>query len=185
MKEKIELSHLNILNTDNHFSSSQNQNINNVNFHESEFYNTTTNMTIDNNIDIINKINGYNKTKVKNKKIKNNSISFFNRTATKMYDCFYSLLNHLYFLSEKNIKIQVRIVYGLLMLFLLSIIIYLKRRNSHIIVDSLTNKNYFLFYVNNIIKSQREIKNQFDEINNHDIIMAANEPLLFMRIYTE
>ena len=65
------------------------------------------------------------------------------------------------------------------------IIIFLKLYHVLNSINSLVDKKYFLFYINNIIDSQREIKTQFNELNNHDIVVIGNDPLLFLRIYTE
>lgn len=195
MKEKnIELSNLNSsTNPNNNFSFTQNQiqNGNKIIIQENESvcFNSMTNMTVDSNI-TNNKPrrftnSGYKKNKTKTDKSKNNSNPFHNKIRKKMHKCLYSLINFLYFLSEKNIRIQVGIVYSLLMIILILGIAYIKIATICNIIKTLTRKNYFLFYVNNIIDSQREIKMQLDEINNHDVIMASSEPLLFMRIYTE
>ena len=65
------------------------------------------------------------------------------------------------------------------------IIIFLKLYHVLNSINSLVDKKYFLFYINNIIDSQREIKTQFNELNNHDIVVIGNDPLLFLRIYTK
>ena len=103
----------------------------------------------------------------------------------KIYDCFFSFVKHLNILSERTISFQVGIVYTFLVVILSLGIAYIKALYIINIIDTLTNKNYFSFYAVNIIDSQREIKIHLDELNNHDIISASNEPLLFNRILTE
>ena len=196
MNEKnIELTSMNSPNTntsDRQFSFGQNMhesNNNNISEVESN-YNGTTNMTVD-----INSNNTNNKTRrytniEYNKKSKLKSMNAYNCSSLenickKLYICIFSLINHLDFLSERKISVQVVIVYSLLMIILILGIIFIKAIHITDIIRTLTNKNYFLFYVNNIIDSQREIKTQLDELNNHDIISVSNDPLLFMRIYTE
>ena len=123
-----------------------------------------------------------NKIKPKEKKSKCNC---FYRNMKKISECLKSFMNHLYCFTGKNIRLQVCITYSFLLIFMIIIIIYLKFVYILNSINSLSDKNYFLFYVNNIIDSQREIKVQLDEINNHDLISEVNEPLLFLRIYTE
>ena len=123
------------------------------------------------------------KHKTKLEKSRNNAYGI--NLRKKIYSCIHSFLNHLNFLNERTISFQVGIVYTFLMIILSLGIAYVKAFHFIEIIDSLVHKNYFTFYANNIIDSQREIKIQLDEINNHDIIAALNEPLIFNRILTE
>ena len=194
MNEKnIELSNLNSPNNNTlgNFSFSKNQDNNAMNTEENAIYSTPTNMTIDinnHNTQII-RARGFTtfdhnkKNKMKNKRTIN--LTSIKNLGKKLYTCIFVLLSHLNILSERKISVQVGIVYTLLMVILTMGIAYIKVIHIMEIINSLTNKNYFSFYVNNIIDSQREIKLQIDEINNHDIISTSNDPLLFYRIYTE
>ena len=103
----------------------------------------------------------------------------------KLKECLKSFLNLLYCLSGKKIKVQVCLIYSISMFLLITAIILLKLYHVLDDIDSLIDKKFFLLYINNIIDSQREIKVQFDEINNQDLISEVNGPLLFLRIYTE
>ena len=123
-----------------------------------------------------------NKNKPKEKKSKCNC---FYRNMNKIGECLKSFINHLYCFTGKNIRLQVGITYSFFLIIMTIIIIGLKFQHIFNTINSLSDKNYFLFYVNNVIDSQREIKVQLDEINNHDLISEVNEPLLFLRIYTE
>ena len=195
MNEKnIELSNLNSPNNNTlgnfSFSKNQTQENNAIITEENALYNTPSNMTIDiNNNTQITRARGFsnidhnkkNRTK-KERSINLNSIKNFGK---KLYICIFILLSHLNILSERKISVQVGIVYTLLMVILTMGVAYIKIIHIMDIINSLTNKNYFLFYVNNIIDSQREIKLQLDELNNHDIVSTSNDPLLFYRIYTE
>ena len=175
------------------FSQNKTQEMNNTNISdaESNYYNGTTHMSVDINTNIMNHPRGRfthiglnEKYKQKLDKLKEHTNSLKNFTK-KLYECIIYLINHLDFLSERNIGVQVGIVYTVLMILLSLGIAYLKVIHMIDIIDTITNKNYFSFYVNNIIDSQREIKVHFDELNNHDIISTSNDPLLFMKVYTE
>ena len=199
MKEKsIELSNINSspLNTDRNYSfgTKNLQQTNQTNISEGEtmtFFNNHTNMTSDTTMmsPEINRIRRYtsidyqkrSKSKSERKEVK----TYFKDLNKKIYNCFTSFKRHLDFLSERNINVQVGIVYSVLLIGLSLGIIYLKAKHINDILDTLTKKNYHSFYINNIIDSQREIKVQLDELNNHDIISLGNDPLLFMRLYTE
>ena len=111
--------------------------------------------------------------------------SCFFRNINKLKVCMKSFLNSLYCLSGKKIRVQVCLIYSISMFLLSTIIILLKLYHVLDSINSLADKKFFLLYVNNIIDSQREIKVQFDEINNNDLISEINGPLLFLRIYTE
>ena len=110
---------------------------------------------------------------------------FFTKNLKKLKENFKSFINSMYCLKGKNTRIQVCITYIIFLIIMALIIIFFKLHHVLNILNSLADKKYFLFYVNNIIDSQREIKVQLDELNNHDIIAVTNEPLLFLRIYTE
>ena len=110
---------------------------------------------------------------------------FFTKNLKKLKENFKSFINNMYCLKGKNTRIQVCVTYIIFLIIMALIIISFKLHHVLNIINSLADKKYFSFYVNNIIDSQREIKVQLDEINNHDIISATNEPLLFLRIYTE
>lgn len=198
MKEKnIELSNISSpFNTERNFSfATKNlQQTNHTNISEGEtmtFFNNQTNMTSDTTMmsPEINRTRRYtsidyhkrNKSKSERKEIK----TYFKDLNKKIYNCFTSFKSHLDFLSERNINVQVGIVYSLLLISLSLGIIYLKGTHINDILDNLTKKNYHSFYINNIMDSQGEIKIQLDELNNHDIISSGNDPLLFMRLYTE
>ena len=193
MKEKnIELSNLNSLNNNTlgNISFSKNQENNAIITEENELYSTPTNMTLDiNNNTQITRARGFtnidNNKKNKIKKERSINLNSIKNLGKKAYACIFVLLSHLNILSERKISVQVGIVYTLLMVILTMGIAYIKVVHIMDIINSLTNKNYFSFYVNNIIESQREIKLQLDEINNYDIISTSNDPLLFYRIYTE
>ena len=118
-------------------------------------------------------------------KEKKSKCNCFYRNMKKISECLKSFINHLYCFTGKNIRFQVGITYSFFLILMTIIIINLKFAHILNTIISLSEKNYFLFYVNNIIDSQREIKVQLDEINNHDLIAEVNEPLLFFRIYTE
>ena len=194
MNEKnIELSNINSLSkNERHISFGQNQlqqtNFTNVSEGES-LYNPTTNMTSETYTSYLPiKSRRYTSVDPKKKKREDSYKSinnYFKNLKKKTYNCFTSFKRHLDFLSERNINVQVGIVYSLLLIALTLGIVYLKGSHLTDIFDNLTKKYYFSFYVNNIIDSQREIKIQLDELNNQDILSAANDPLLFMRIYTE
>ena len=195
MNEKnIELSNLNSPNNNTlgnfSFSKNQTQENNTIITEENAIYSTPTNMTIDinNNTQII-RARGFtnieHNKKNKNKREKTINLTSIKNLGKKVYTCIFMLLSHLNILRERKIRVQVGIVYTLLMVILTMGIAYIKVIHIMDIINSLTNKNYFSFYVNNIIDSQREIKLQLDEINNHDIISTYNDPLLFYRIYTE
>ena len=125
-------------------------------------------------------------TRVNNiRKDKNLKCYFLMRNLKKIKDCFSSLLNYLYCLNGKNIRLQVGVTYSIFLIIMILIIISLKLHHILKSINSLADKKYFLFYANNIIDSQREIKVQLDELNNHDLNSAVNEPLLFLRIFTE
>ena len=125
-------------------------------------------------------------SKQNNKKLeKKLKCTCFYRNIDKIKSCFKSLLSILYCLRGKNIRLQVGCVYCILLFILITIIIVLKSSQVLVSLNSLSDKKYFLLYVNNIIDSQREIKVQLDEINNHDLISEVNGDLLFLRIYTE
>ena len=110
--------------------------------------------------------------------------SCFFKNIKKLKECLKSFLNLLFCLSGKKIKVQVCLINSFFM-FLISVIILLKLFHVLDDINSLIDRKFFLLYINNIIDSQREIKVQFDEINNHDLISEVNGPLLFLRIYTE
>ena len=110
---------------------------------------------------------------------------FFTKNLKKLKENFKSFINNMYCLKGKNTRIQVCVTYIIFLIIMALIIISFKLHHVLNIINSLADKKYFSFYVNNIIDSQREIKVQLDEINNHDIISSTNEPLLFLRIYTE
>ena len=157
---------------------------------DSGFYNGTTNMTLDiNNNNPITGIHGFNTFDYKKKNKSNHKILkswiLIKNLGKKVYMSFRILINHLYFLNGRNIRVQVGIVYSLLMIILTMGISYIKFKYIVDIIDTLTNKNYFSFYVNNIIYSQREIKVHLDELNNHDIMSSSSDALLFNRLYTE
>ena len=199
MNEKsLELQNINSPsdNLERQFSFSQNrtQEMNNINTtdYESIYNNGTTNMTIDNNNNLNNSSRRFThishnkkyKYKYKLSKLKERTTSIMN-FSKKLFGCIMNLIRHLDFLSERKIGVQVGIVYTVLMILLSLGIAYFKAIHIVSIIETISNKNYFSFYVNNIIDSQREIKIQLDELNNHDIISASNDPLLFMKIYTE
>ena len=120
--------------------------------------------------------------KNKEKKIK---CYFLYKNMKKIKGCLKSILKNLYFILGKNIRVQVCLTYSvfvILMIIIILLINYLFILNN---IKLIADKNYFLFYVNNIINSQREIKVQLDEINNHDTVASGSDPLLFLRIYTE
>ena len=107
------------------------------------------------------------------------------RNLKKITECLKSTLNYIYCLTGKNIRLQVGVTYSILLILLTLLIILLNITHIFSSINSLADKKYFLFYVNNIIDTQREIKAHLDEINNHDLSSSINEPLLFLRIYTE
>ena len=198
MKEKnIELSNINSpTNSDRNYSfgTKNLQQTNQTNISEGEtmtFFNNHTNMTSDTTMisPEINRIRRYtsidyqkrSKLQSEKKQVK----TYFKDLNKKIYNCFTSFKSHLDFLSERNINVQVGIVYSLLLIGLSLGIMYLKGAHINDILDTLTKKNYHSFYINDIMDSQREIKTQLDELNNHDIISLGNDPLLFMRLYTE
>ena len=198
MKEKnIELSNINSpSNSERNFSfgTKNIQQTNQSNISEGEtttFFNNQTNMTSDTPMinPEINKIRRYTsidyQKRSKSKSEKSQVRTYFKNLNKKIYDCFTSIKSHLDFLSERNINVQVGIVYSLLLIGLSLGIIYVKGSHISDILNTLTKKNYHSFYINDIMDSQREIKTQLDELNNHDIISLGNDPLLFMRLYTE
>ena len=126
----------------------------------------------------------YSKPSSKNKE-KKLKCYFFIKNLKKLKESLKSLLKNLYCLTGKNIRLQVGITYSIFLIIMTLIIIFLKLYHVLNSINSLADKKYFLFYINNIIDSQREIKTQLDELNNHDIVAAGNDPLLFLRIYTE
>ena len=126
------------------------------------------------------------------KKHKNNNTiekkieyNFILRNIKKIKEGFKSLITYINFLTGKSIKLQVGITYSIFLSFLIVIVVILMLSHIKNSINNLADKKYFLFYVNNIIDTQREIKVQLDEINNQDIMASINEPLLFYRIYTE
>lgn len=191
--KNIELSNINSQNNKSNanFSFSQNQPQENnriVSELESTLFNGTI-MTVDINNNINHRANRF--TNIENNKKNKSKLEKSKNTLSsanlrkKIYICFFSFINHLNILSERTISFQVGIVYAFLMIILSLGIAYIKAYHIMDIIDSLTNKNYFTFYVNNIIDSQREIKILLDELNNHDITSVSNDPLLFNRILTE
>ena len=126
----------------------------------------------------------YSKPSYKNKEKKLKCYSFI-KNLNKLKASFKSFLKNFYCLTGKNIRLQVGITYSIFLIIMTLIIIFLKLYHVLDSINSLADKKYFLFYINNIIDSQREIKTQLDELNNHDIVATGNDPLLFLRIYTE
>ena len=198
MKEKsIELTNITSpFNTESNlsFGTKNLQQTNQTNISEGEtltFFNNNTNMTSDTamisreNTRISRYTSIDYQERSKSKSEKNKVKSYFKDLNEKIKNCFASIKSHLDFLSERNINVQVGIVYSLLLIGLFIGINYFKAVHMLNILDTLTKKNYHSFYINNIIDSQREIKTQLDELNNHDIISLGNDPLLFMRLYTE
>ena len=88
------------------------------------------------------------KNKSKMEKSKNTPSSA--NLRKKINACFFSFINHLNILRGRTISFQVGIVYTFLMIILSLGIAYIKVYHIMDIIDTLTNKNYFTFYANNI-----------------------------------